>query len=1605
MKLKKILLGLTVAFSLALTACDKNNTNTVTKNRGTVDNTIPDVEIPEVFKKATSYSVIHQLENENGEYDTVAIENVSSDPGVDTQAKAKDYIGYENLAFNQKKVADDGSTEIIIKYKLIEYEVKLNKEAFGGTVSGGGKYNINTSHPTLEAKPKIGYEFKGWYKGDDLVSKNLIYTPIDSIDDLEYRGVFDVKDEFKCLDFVSDENSCTVLGLLDKTVKLLEIPEGVTSIAERAFYGSGLITVKLPSTLETIGSNAFYNSQRLISMEMKSIPEIGYDAIPYTLVEFINLTGASAEEVYYEFSYSSVNVITNADDTTVRVDDKGFVFAGINSNVYLVGYVGDETKIELPSHPLNIEGIPSYGIYNYAFENDEIESIVIPETISSIEYNAFGNCTNLVEVYNLSPNINLTEGSDNYSYGYLGQYAKKITNDKSQASIVHSNDNYDYIITGDDEKYATIIKYKKADKKNIIIDQIDNLSTIVGASLFTNNQKIESVTLGAGVVGIEKNAFYGCYNLKEINLGSCEGILDDAFYMCKSLYKIELPSTLEYIGDEAFYGCYIFEIINHSTLELENESSNNGYVSYNAISIIDSKDKSILNETTDGFVYATIENDKYLIKYVGDALEIEVSSDYKKIYPFAFAYSKATKLKIAKEVELSANMLYHMDNLEYLVIPASTSDYNFYLCDYFDDDKNNMPNKLKSVFINSEITTFNNYYFSYIYSITTIGLTNRIESFNSWLFDNLELKEIYFDGTIEEFYNINFNTNYKITSNPDLSIYELNEDGNVVVNGKKYSLFEEFRIPEGVTLVGGDLQIPKVVKRVIIPEGVTEIAAEAFSNCSNLKEIVLPSTLKTIGNSAFNECKQLISCVLPEGLETIGDSAFSNTALSSIEVPESVTSIGEYAFAYSKIMIAVIKSNISVIENGTYSNCKNLQIVNYKENITSIGNYAFDSCSLLAKLKITEDLEGIGNSAFYGSGIISMDLSNTKVTVINNYTFDNCKRLKTVILNDNTTSIGAGAFSDSAITAIDLSNTSIDTIAEYTFSGCSKLKDIKLPQVITNIGNSAFAGCESVESNEYGNGVYVGDEQNPYKFLIKAKNDEITSFEMHKDCEAQGDFLFRLCKNLKTVIVPKEVANIGKLLAGTTSVEELELPYAGDNKTNPNLAYIFGYTRSDDLKKQTKLKTVRITAATNINGYAFDGCKATTIELPEELETIGYYAFRNCAFKEISIPSTVTSIGNYAFQGCPLETVDLSDLVNLELGTYVFNNCFALTGDSVKLPANMTQIPDGTFYGCTGIIDFDFTGFTKIGVKAFFGTGLGSVTIPSTITSVGNNAFATCQSLVDATFEGTTTTIDYSAFYSCTNLTTVQLPSKINKISSSLFQGCTKLETINCPTTITEVGEQAFYKTAIKSFDFTNVAKIGKNAFELSKIESLSLSKKTTSMAAYVFQSCPNLTEVYIDCSELGSYAFYGCSNLVKATFGDNNTKIGQYAFTRCTNLADIVLSKNLKNICYCAFSGCSLLNSFVLYSYNSSNDYYFPNVESYAFQSTNMPIIYFKGTSYVYNAGINGNNAISASVKKDGNTILFNKDRVAIYSETEPTDTDYKYWHYDTDGNPVLWS
>jgi len=224
----------------------------------------------------------------------------------------------------------------------------------------------------------------------------------------------------------------------------------------------------------------------------------------------------------------------------------------------------------------------------------------------------------------------------------------------------------------------------------------------------------------------------------------------------------------------------------------------------------------------------------------------------------------------------------------------------------------------------------------------------------------------------------------------------------------------------------------------------------------------------------------------------------------------------------------------------------------------------------------------------------------------------------------------------------------------------------------------------------------------------------------------------------------------------------------------------------------------------------------------------------------------------------------------------------------VEIPDSVTKISGYAFSGRTGLKSITIPdSVTSIDMGAFKGTGLTSVMIPDSVTSIGDYAFADCTGLTSIMISDSVTSIGDEVFRSCTNLTSVTFGEnpQLNSIGKSAFY-CTGLTSITIPNAVTSIKNQTFYGCT--------------------GLTTITIPNSVTSIGDYAFYDCTGLISVtFGDDSQLtsiGSNAFCNCKSLTSITIPNGVTSFGDSAFSSCTSLAAIIISDSVTSVGHAAF-------------------------------------------------------------------------------------------------------
>lgn len=567
--------------------------------------------------------------------------------------------------------------------------------------------------------------------------------------------------------------------------------------------------------------------------------------------------------------------------------------------------------------------------------------------------------------------------------------------------------------------------------------------------------------------------------------------------------------------------------------------------------------------------------------------------------------------------------------------------------------------------------------------------------------------------------------------------------------------------------IGGN----EIAGDLVIPDGVTSIQDYAFADCTKLTSVTIPDSVTLIGWGAFDGCSRLESVTLSFAHLDVRFSNFGHLfgAIPDIQetIPASLKTVvvtggtviqNEMFHGCSGLTSISLPDGITAIHDHAFSGCSSLTGMEIPSSVTEIGYGAFEDCTGLKSITIPDSTEYISGSALCGcSGLESITLpflggSKDKTDKAHLgyifgavYTYDNPKyvpaSLKTVTLTGGT-SIATRAFEGcDALANVTLPD-GVTSIGDRAFDGCSGLKNVTLPSSVTSINDSAFYGCDSLTGNEYGNACYLGNSENKYLYLIRAKDTSIISCTVHENVKSIYGGAFSGCNGLKTVSAPLSAVNY---LPGGV-IETLTLTGSG-TLSKDGLKYFNALTEltvSDSVKMSAGalggLGNLQKLTVGSLAGNGMLGMLFGTLSFQGAV-AVQQYLYVGSSFRtaEYYIPAS-------------LEEVTLTKAVSAP-GT--FSNCTMLK--RVTLCDEETTIGERTFYGCSGLEDF---------------------VLPRDATGIGSKAFEGCTALQTLQTNVLLQAIGTEAFKNCAALQSIALPQPFFMAGQNAFEGCTALERV-----------------------------------------------------------------------------------------------------------------------------------------------------------------------------------------------------------------------------------
>ncbi len=1191
-----------------------------------------------------------------------------------------------------------------------------------------------------------------------------------------------------------------------------EVPSGTKLIGQYAFgmasgYYAPIQSVKLPATVTKIDQNAFKYNATLVSINFsEGLTEIGTSAFE-SATSLQNFTLPNSLVTLGKTAFKNAESLTTISmpDRLVSILASTFESCGGLTTVDLNNVVSIDSKafkdcaLTSISFPKDLRTLGTY-----AFQNNKLVSVEFPENgaLTSLPNYLFQDNTSLesikIPAYIESFGNNIFDGCTGLEIVELGANSKL-----SKLGTNAFKDAESLLYFGEPVSVGT------DEVQYVIPAAISELPS----SVFSGCESLAEICFAhnSGLLKVGSSAFSGCSSLLEIDLPeSVTSIASSAFRDCESLRRMSLPDGLTELPSSLFYGC--------SALEEVELPANLTSIGQNVFRMSGLRSIMIPASVTEIGKYAFTGSEKL------ESVTFEEGSSLTEIEDSTSgnidgAFAECTALK-------------------YINLPEGLT--------VIPEDLFNGCTSLESIVIPTTITRIGEAAFEGCVKLASISIYASVVEIGANAFANCPNLTLDIDERNTEF---------------------LLEDG-ILYNSSRTEIVAILSLPEGEVVISDTIEsVPagafagSAITKITLPASVTEIGANMFANCVNLKEVVLNGQITSIGANAFENCTALESFKVGRHVTSIGTSAFEGcTNLDTLTFESGGTNalrIGTYAFRNCTSLGSVLfplhlrnSGNNVAIGMNAFEGCANLKSVSFEEGISnlsgsvSIGSRAFLNCTSLGSVSLPDymssslSLAAIGSDAFKGCRMLKeVDFGSTATPGANNYyiadgAFAYCTALTELIL-------------PTSLAYVD--GTDYDT---GIFEGCRNLMTVTLPASDASSAlRNLFNGCSNLTT------VTV-----------------LPVLGVVPTCYV-GDGWFAGCKQLTTVVLPDTLTGIGAAaFRNCTSLEAIALP--------------------EGLK--------------SIGAAAFEGCsRLSDVTLPSTLTSIG--------------DAGDTDFTGGAFAGTAIESVNLPAGLG-QISANTFAGCTELTSITVDPANSVYSSVDGNLYSKDGSVLYVYAAgkpyepfvipetVNRIASYAFAGSNITSVVIPETVTEIGASAFANCENLLTVEFKNVMSVLPAGIFDGCMAITEVTLPNGLVSVGEKAFYNCRSLETIELPDSVMSLGAYAFGYSGLTSFEVTaSIGSIAEGAFAGNKITAYSVSadnmlyqtidgnlynKAGTNLISYASGKAETAFVIPEGVTRIANSAFERAVNLQSVTIASTVTAIGDRAFSYCTSITDFLVAE-----------------------------------------------------------------------------------------------------------------
>ena len=712
----------------------------------------------------------------------------------------------------------------------------------------------------------------------------------------------------------------------------------------------------------------------------------------------------------------------------------------------------------------------------------------------------------------------------------------------------------------------------------------------------------------------------------------------------------------------------------------------------------------------------------------------------------------------------------------------------------------------------------------------------------------------------------------------------------------------------------------------IVAQGGAPATTTTFTYTATEKETRFDTFAKFTGATAVksHEFADGAGTVVYEGTVTeIQGDAFravggSNNNLTSITIPESVTSLAANALRKSTALTTVNFAGtptLTTIGNYVFASCSALANITLPASVTTIGGQAFSDCKALTTFDVPEGVTSIGGQAFGGcTNLTAINFTGTPtLTSIGGSAFYNCSKLTTITLPESLTTIGNDVFNGAGVTSIFIPK-NVSDVGEGLSYGCETASLSVDPDnakydsrnncnaVIETATNKLVAGCQNtvIPDGIVTLGTFAFAQfKGTFSLTIP---ESVTTFEFGA---------IHMCPGLTTVNIPSGITSMDMMLFGGCDCTDVYC-YIEDPAT---LTWEEGGVMAFANNKATKFYVKEGSLAAW--QAKFPDANVTFVEgLPTPATTTFTYTATEkvAAFDEYKNFTGATALASHEFADGAGTVVYNGTVTALESGAFYYNNTKeALT--AITLPESLTALGDDAFRGCTGLTAVTFDGtpaLTTINKRAFQGcSSLAAIAIPASVETIGNGAFTGCSGLTSVTFPGTSalTTIGTTAFSNCSKLASITLPESVTTIgevqihgentyyNGSVFSGA-GLTSFVLPKNLTTIYGGGHFRNC----PITSLTVNADNAKYEDRGCNAIIEKETDKLVlGCVATTVPDGIKV------IGNEAFFGEEQEFSLTLPESVTTIEARAFHYATGLTAINIPSKVTEIPDETFAQCNL--------------------------------------------------------------------------------------------------